>query len=263
MKTVVITGSTRGIGFGLADQFLARGCQVMVSGRTQETILQSVAMLEKKYGEGRIAGFPCDVSDFAQVQALWDAAITRFGQVDIWINNAGIGHNLTPFWEIQPELMKAVVSTNILGAMYGTSVALRGMLQQGSGALYNMEGFGSRGGRMLPGLTLYGASKAALAFLDQSLAEELKGKPVIAGSILPGMVVTDLLLNQRSGDPADWERSKVAFNALGDRVETIAPWVVDKILDNSKNGAYINWLTRFKVITRFMTAPLTKRKVID
>ena len=93
----------------------------------------------------------CDVTDYEQVQALWDAAVARFGQVDIWINNAGIANTLTPFWELPPSLMQSVVQTNILGSMYGTSVALRGMLKQGYGALYNMEGFGSRGKRLYPG----------------------------------------------------------------------------------------------------------------
>ncbi|RPJ36443.1 MAG: SDR family oxidoreductase [Chloroflexi bacterium] len=263
MKTVVITGSTRGIGFGLADSFLARGCQVMVCGRNPNTVEEAAARLTEKHGQESTAGVTCDVTDYEQVQALWDSSVARFGQVDIWINNAGLGNTLTPFWELPPSLMHSVVQTNILGSMYGTSVALRGMLKQGYGALYNMEGFGSRGKRLLPGLTLYGTTKAALAFLDRSVAEELKGKAVIAGSILPGMVVTDLLLNQRSGDPADWERSKKAFNILADRVETIAPWVVDRVLANNKNGAHIAWLNGMKIMGRFLSAPFHQRKLIQ
>lgn len=263
MKNIVITGSTRGIGYGLADAFLARGCRMMISGREQETVDQAVAALAQQYGQERVAGYPCDVTGYAQVKALWDAAAARFGAIDIWINNAGQGNLLTPFWELPPETMHAVVNTNVLGAMYGSKVALQGMLRQGSGALYNMEGFGSRGGRIQPGLALYGATKAALAFLDKSLAAELQGKPVTAGAILPGMVVTDLLLNQRHGDPADWERSKRAFNILADRVETVAPWIADQVLANTANGKYISWFSRGKILLRFLSAPFTKRKVID
>ncbi len=263
MKTVVVTGSTRGIGYGLADSFLAQGCQVVVSGRRQETVNQATASLSEKYRKERVYGHACDVSNYAQVQELWNAAGARFGQVDIWINNAGLGNTLTPFWELTPEQMELVVSTNVLGTMYGSKVALTGMIKQGHGALYNMEGFGSRGGRVLPGLTLYGTTKAGLAFLDKSLAAEMEGKPVIVGSILPGMVVTDLLLNQRRGKPEDWERSKRAFNILADRVETIAPWIVERVLANDQNGAHIAWLNGLKVMLRFLTAPFTKRKVID
>lgn len=262
MKTIVITGSTRGIGYGLADAFLQRGCRVVLNGRSQEAVDEAVLQLSKKYDLDRLAGFAGDISDYAQVQALWERAAGRFGQIDIWINNAGEGNTLTPFWELTPEKMQSVVHTNVLGAMYGSQVALRGMLAQGAGALYNMEGFGSRGTRVLPGLTLYGTTKAALAFLDRSLAAELRGKAVIAGSILPGMVVTDLLLNQRSGDPADWERSRRVFNILADRVEDISPWIAERVLANSKNGARISWLNGAKIAWRFLSAPITRRQVI-
>jgi NAD(P)-dependent dehydrogenase (short-subunit alcohol dehydrogenase family) len=263
MKTIVITGSTRGIGFGLAEAFLQRGCQVMVSGRAQQTVDQAAARLAQCYSPERIAGAACDVADYDQVEALWSAAAERFGRIDIWINNAGVGSLLAPFWELDPAVMEAVVRTNLLGALHGSRVALRGMLAQGGGARYNMEGFGSRGGRVMPGMALYGSTKAALAFLDRSLSAELAGKPVIAGSILPGMVVTDLLLNQRAGDPADWQRARRAFNILADRVETVAPWIAERVLANTKNGARITWLTGPKIMGRFLSAPFTRRRVID
>lgn len=263
MKVIVITGSTRGIGLGLADQFLARGCQVMVSGRSQEGVDQAVAGLAKQHGAERVAGQSCDVSDVAQVQALWDAAVARFDKVDIWINNAGQGNMLAPLWELDAELMRSVVDTNVLGTLYGCKVAINGFLKQGYGRLYNMEGFGSRGGGTVKGLTLYGTSKAALAFLDKSLAAELEGKPVSMGSILPGMVLTDMLLNQRSGDPAEWERSKWIYNILADKVETVTPWIADQVLKSQKNGAYITWLNGLKIMLRFLTARLSKRRVVE
>jgi NAD(P)-dependent dehydrogenase (short-subunit alcohol dehydrogenase family) len=263
MKTIVITGSTRGLGYGLAESFLARGCQVVISGRSQEAVEQSAAVLAKKHSDGSAFGHPCDVTDYAQVENLWSAAAARFGHVDIWINNAGIATTLTPFWELAPQQLRQVVNTNMTGTLNGCSVAVREMLKQGFGSVYIMEGFGSRGGRKLPGLTLYGASKAALGFLSDSLAKELEGKPVLVGSLSPGMVVTDMLLNQRSGRPADWERSKRAFNILADRVETVSPWLVEQILTNQKNGRRIAWLTGSKIMLRFLTAPFTRRNVID
>jgi short-subunit dehydrogenase len=127
-----------------------------------------------------------------------------------------------------------------------------------------MEGYGSRdSGRLVNGLALYGTTKAALAFLDTSLIEEVKGTPVIVGRLLPGMVVTDLLLNQRSGDPAEWERSKRVFNILADRVETVTPWLANQVLANQKNGVRISWTSGMKIMLRFLTAPFTRRKVID
>lgn len=267
MKTIVITGSTRGIGYGLAEAFLERGCQVVISGRKPETVEAAARKLAEKYLAGQVLGQPCDVSDYAQVVGLWDAAVANFGKVDIWINNAGQANTLTPFWDLTPEKMQSVVRSNMLGTMYGSKAALLGMFQQGYGALFNMEGFGSSGSRLQPGLTLYGTTKAALAFLDRSLAAELEkwsgSKPVTVGAILPGMVVTDLLLDQRTGNPEDWERSKKVFNILADRVETVTPWIADQVLAGQPNGKRLSWTSGGKIMLRFLMAPFRKRNVID
>jgi NAD(P)-dependent dehydrogenase (short-subunit alcohol dehydrogenase family) len=89
MKIVVITGSTRGIGFGLAEAFLDLGCAVVVNGRSQTSVDQAIQRLAVRHNTEQILGFAADVADLAQVEAMWSAAIDRFGQVDIWINNAG------------------------------------------------------------------------------------------------------------------------------------------------------------------------------
>lgn len=88
MKTLVITGSTRGIGYGLAMSFLSRGCQVVVSGRLQQSVDEVVAKLGTQFPAECILGQACDIANYKQVQALWDAATIRFGKVDIWLNNA-------------------------------------------------------------------------------------------------------------------------------------------------------------------------------
>ena len=262
-KNVVITGSTRGIGFGLAKAFLDRGCRVMISGRSAETVEQAVAQLAQGHDSLAVFGQVCDVSDYAQVQALWAVAVQCLGQVDIWINNAGMANLLTPFWDLDPAQMHAVVSANLLGVMYGSKVALLGMREQGFGSLYNMEGYGSRGKPMTRGMALYGSTKAAMAFLNDSLIDELRGSPIIIGCLRPGMVATDMLYNQRQGNPADWESSKRIFNILADRVETVAPWLVDRILANRKNGAQISWLSGPKILWRFLSAPFIHRKIMD
>ena len=260
MKTVVITGSTQGIGYGLAEAFLAQGCRVVVSGRTAEKVDKAVNSLAEKYALDLIAGVPCDVTDYAQVANLWTSTEDRFGRIDIWINNAGQGNAPMDFWDLDPDLIRSVTSTNITGAMYGAKVALQGMLKQGHGALYNMEGKGSDGSRT-PGLTLYGTTKYALHYLTKSLADEVKDTAVLVGTLRPGMVVTALLTDPFVGRPQEWERVKKIFNILADRVETVAPWMVAQILNNKRNGAKIIWMTKGKVLWRFMTAGLSKRDV--
>ncbi len=262
MKSIVITGSTRGIGYGLADSFLALDCGVTVSGRTLAGVEQAVARLSSKHETESAFGHPCDVTRFEQVQALWDAARSRFGKIDIWINNAGIGHSQADFWEHEPEQITAVVETNLVGAMYGARVALGGMLEQGFGSFYNMEGLGSDG-RRVEGLTLYASTKAGLRYLTDALVQETQGTPVVVGALRPGMVVTDLLTQQYEERPEDWESAKRIFNILGDRVETVTPWLARKVLANDKTGVRIVWLTRRKSIGRFLTAPFCKRDLFE
>lgn len=258
MKNIVITGSTRGLGFGLADAFLDLGCSVTVSGRTEEAVQRSVAELSAKYAAERLFGHPCDVTDYDQVQALWDAAQSHWGKIDVWINNAGISHQQKALWEHQPQELAAVVETNILGTLYGSKVALVGMLQQGSGSLYNMEGLGSDG-RRVQGLTLYGSTKSSIRYLCKALAEETKDTPVLVGALSPGMVTTDLLTAEYVNRPEDWERAKRIFNILADRVETVTPWLARQILANTKNGVRIQWMGRGKAMGRFLLAPFRKR----
>jgi NAD(P)-dependent dehydrogenase (short-subunit alcohol dehydrogenase family) len=192
------------------------------------------------------------------VQALWDATAAHFGRVDVWINNAGMAHAQTDFWEYEPDLLARVVRTNLLGALYGARVALAGMRAQGFGALYNMEGLGSDG-RYIEGLTLYGTTKYGLAYLTDALVKEVKGTPILVGALRPGMVVTDLLIGQYRDRPEEWERAKGIFNLLADRVETVAPWLADRVLANERTGVRFKWLTPVRTMTRFLSAPFHKR----
>ena len=261
-RSIVITGSTRGIGYSLADAFLQRGCSVAISGRTQEAVDEAVIKLGTRYDRENIYGFPCDVTDYIQVEQLWEKARIYFEGIDIWINNAGMAVPMMKFWELTPEQYDCVVRTNVVGTMYGTRVALRGMLAQGSGALYNLEGFGARGNRM-HGMALYGSTKAGVHFINQSLAGETEGTPVITGAIAPGMVITDMITRQFEGRKDEMEKSKRILNIIAERAETVAPVLVDKILKNQKNGATINYSSSTRMIVKFMTAPFNRRDLFS
>jgi NAD(P)-dependent dehydrogenase (short-subunit alcohol dehydrogenase family) len=258
MKNIVITGSTRGIGYGLAESFLNLGCRVMISGRKEPGVEKALAQLSSVYDTNRVEGYACDVTRFDQVQMLWEKARERFGKVDIWINNAGISHPQRDFWDAPPQELHAVVDTNITGVMYGAKVALRGMLEQGFGSLYNMEGLGSDG-RRVTGLTAYGSTKRLVRYLTDGLATEMKGSGVLVGALSPGMVVTEFLTGWYDKGSAEWERAKRVFNVLADKVETVTPWLAKEVLDNRKNGARIVWLGGGKVLFRFLVAPFRKR----
>lgn len=258
MKTVVITGSTRGIGFGLADAFLVRDCRVIVNGRSQENVDQSCAELAKNHEPDRLSGFAAAVTDPAQVEALWQFAAEKLGNVDIWINNAGLGHDTEPFWDIPSNEARNVIEANVLGSIYGAQVAMRGMTEQGYGQIYNMEGFGS-GGNIRYGMSLYGTSKAAVRYLTKAMVEETKGSNILVGSLSPGMVMTDMILDRFKDDPAALEKNKRIFNIIADNVENVSTWLVERILANDKHGAHLDYMPRAKMAGRFITAPFSKR----
>jgi NAD(P)-dependent dehydrogenase (short-subunit alcohol dehydrogenase family) len=257
-RSIVITGSTRGIGYNLAAAFLERGCAVTISGRAQESVNEAVTKLGVRYNSELIHGFHCDVRDYLQVQRLWENAKSHFGRIDIWINNAGIATPMMKFWELSPEQCDDVVQTNIIGTMYGTRVALNGMLEQGSGALYNLEGFGARG-RSMHGMTLYGSTKACVHFINRSLAQETEWTPVITGAIAPGMVITDMITRQFEGRAEELEKSKRILNIIAERAETVAPVLARKILENQTNGITIAYSSSARTVLKFLTAPFKKR----
>lgn len=259
-QTIVVTGSTRGIGRGLAAEFLRRGHQVVVSGRRPDAVSRAVQEL----GAGAaLLGQTCDVRDLGSVQALWDAAVSRFGRVDMWINNAAIATDRMRLDELPGEQMVATVDTNLIGTLFGCKVALAGMLKQGSGQVFTFEGFGSDG-MTSPGLCVYGSTKRAIRYLTEGLAKEYRGSPVLIGSLSPGIVPTDLLIySSRSQDAQEWARAKRMMNILGDKVETVTPWLAEQALANREQGANIAWLTRGKAALRFMTAPFNKRDIVS
>lgn len=255
MRHVVVTGSTRGIGFGLAVEFLRAGCKVTINGRSQESVDQAVNDL-MQYSSDAIQGFVADTENREELDKLWKDAERQFGKIDIWINNAGIDQTRKYFWELQDEDYEHVIQTNLLGTFYGSHVAFNHMLKQGYGQIFNMEGFGSNG-MMREKMTIYGTSKSAISYFTRSLAIEAKNTNIKVGTLSPGMVATDFL--RRSLD----EDNKKVFNILGDKVEPVAQFLTTKILENQENDAKIQWLTKPKIIWRFASSMFKKRDIFN
>lgn len=261
MANVVITGSTRGIGLGMASEFRRLGHSVVVSSRGDAAVERATVELKAAPGAGEVIGIACDVGDRAQVQALWDGAAKALGRIDIWINNAGLTGPKRPVSALTDAEIAPVIQANIWGMIHGTQIPLAGMEAQGGGKVFNFEGFGSDG-MTAPGLTVYGLTKRALTYFTKSVNKEIKGSPVLLGTISPGIVVTDLLEESKDEDPARWEKTVKMYNILADKVETVAPWLVAQVLAAEKPGTAIRWLTTPKAIWRFMSAGITGRKVM-
>ena len=208
------------------------------------------------------AGVSADISSREGIILLYDEAVSHFGRVDIWINNAGIGHEMRNAWELDYGELSQVFRVNIDGVVSGTIIPFLRMKEQGGGKIFNMEGFGSDG-FMLDGMTIYGTTKSALTYFTRSIAHEARGTSVQIGTISPGMVVTDMLLRTLSAGSPESLKKKKFFNIMADNVETVAPFLAEKILAATAQSPKIKWLTKPKMVGRSLMAPFRKRNLFS
>ena len=264
MKSVVITGSSKGIGWGLANVFLAEGCQVVISSFAREEVIAAHKAFAEKYGEDKVIWNECDVTKIEQVEQLWQDAVKAFGKVDIWINNAGIVNDIHPLWDVEPEEVSRVVNTNVVGTLYGVRVAMHGLMKQGHGALYNFYGFGSGDQKKPAGLTCYGSTKRAVRYITECLIEETKDSPILVGALMPGTVITDFIFKVlRSTHKEEYDQMVKGFNIGADSVEDVTDFLAKEVLKNTEHGAEINWLTEEKFMERLKDPYYQKRDIFS
>ncbi len=260
MSNVVITGSTKGVGRGLAEEFIKRGHNVAVSSRGSADVDRVVAELNA-VGPGGAIGTVCDVTNKAQVQHLWDHAVDAFGAVDIWINNAGRAISRFQVHELPEPDVHSLVDGNLKGTIFGSQVAIQGFREQGSGALYNMLGGSFDGKRLTPNMGVYSATKSGIWLLTKYLLEENRSRGIMIGSISPGMLITENWFDeQKAMNQDEWLKVKPILNILCDYVETSTPWLVEQILDNDRYGRRIAWMSTGKILKRFFDAKALGRK---
>ena len=262
MKTVVITGSSRGLGWELAKRFKKNGMNVVLNGINRDRLEKARQELEVVPGDGRVFACFGNVSNFTDLQTLIDKSVKEFGAIDIWINNAGVNQSMKPMWELSESEIEQILEIDLKGTVIGSKLAMARMVRQGYGAIYNIEGYGSNDAMML-GLNMYGTGKRAVTHFTRALAkesEELK-TGVLVGRLSPGVMITDFITNALGGEEKiDLpEKTKKFYNIVGDHPDVVADFLVREILKNTKNNVHIQWLTGAKVMWKFMTAPFNKR----
>ena len=253
---IVITGSTKGIGLGLATEFARQGHKVVISGRNKGVVEACVSSLSNM--PGKVYGCACDVSVYEQVKALWDFADQEMRGVDIWINNAGLARTVWPIVETPANEIHAMIHTNMLGMTYGSQVAAKGFLIKGRGKIFNMLGGGSDG-EIFPGMGIYGTTKRGLDYFTNALTKELKDSGIIVGKIRPGMIITEGVIREAKADLENFEKSRKTMNNLVDTIDNVAPFLVEKILNTEKTGTKIRWLNGQKIALRMLKARFKDR----
>ena len=202
----------------------------------------------------------CDVSELAQVQALADHAIQYFGRIDVWVNNAGLSGAYGPVVGLTPTDFEPVIRTNILGAYYGSWVAMRHFLTQRSGKLINILGRGERG--PVPMQAAYAASKAWIKNFSLSLAKETADSGAGVYLLSPGMMDTDMLLDIQvvSGYEGHLKAMPAVLRLLSQPPEIPARkavWLASNATDG-KTGLLVREITMGKMI-QFMLREVIRK----
>ena len=188
-QVIVITGGTRGIGASIAQTFDRLGARLLLIYRSNEKA--AINFLNKLDGDHQI--YQCDISDPEQVEELVDDIHQEFGQIDICINNAGVGFH-HPIDEVNykqwQDSWQQIMNVNLIGPSNMSYKVAQVMMSQGNGRIINVSSRGAfRGEPLMPA---YGASKAGLNSMTQSLAHALSQHNIFVGAVAPGFVETDM-----------------------------------------------------------------------
>ena len=188
-KVAIVTGASSGIGEASAKLFAEEGAQVVVGARRAAELNRLVGEIEAS--GGKAIALPGDVCDESYARALVHLAETTFGGLDIAFNNAGTIGEMGPTIEVSAASFVETITTNLVAAFLGAKYQLAAMLRRGAGSLiFTSSIAGHTVG--FPGVASYGASKAGLIGLMQSLAAEFGPRNIRVNAILPGAVDTPL-----------------------------------------------------------------------
>lgn len=185
-KTVLITGSSQGIGKVTAERFAADGARVVVSSRSQEKIDSVVADIEERDVPGEAIAVECDVRERDAVEALIEATVEEFGGLDVLVNNAGASF-MANFEGISENGWKTIVDINLHGT-YHCSQAAGEYMREDGGTIVNLASVAGTEGA--PYMSHYSAAKAAVVNLTRTLAFEWASDDVRVNCIAPGFVAT-------------------------------------------------------------------------
>ena len=185
-KTVIVTGSSRGIGFAVASAFAELNANVMMTG-TGESVHKACEELRKK--GFNVSSFAGDISDAATAQSLIDVTVDTYGSVDVLVNNAGITRDKLLI-RMEEEDWDDVLRINLKGTFLCTKAAIRLMMKKRSGRIINISSIVGLMGNV--GQANYAASKAGIIGFTKSIAKEFASRGITCNAIAPGFIETSM-----------------------------------------------------------------------
>lgn len=209
-KVVVVTGSTRGIGRGIAEEFAQSGAQVIIIGRTQSNVDEVVKNIS---AQGLAAdGFACNITDANDVQETINKILDKHKRIDILVNNAGVTRD-NLLLRMSESDWDEVITTNLKGVFLVSKVVSKVMLKAKQGKMINIASIIGITGNV--GQSNYAASKAGVIAFTKSLAKELASRQITVNCIAPGYIKTDMT-EQMTEEARDKIQKSIPINRLGE-----------------------------------------------
>lgn len=248
-KKVLVTGSTSGLGYGIAEAFIQEGSKVIINSGTEKNVKAAVKRLQEKYKNADVTGITADLTKLADVNRLYDEA-TRDGKLDVLVNNVGI-FPVVPFAEITDEQWFHIYDVNVMSNVRLCRKALPDMLKANSGKIILISS--EAGFRPNKDLIHYCVTKAAQLNLARGMAELTRGTKVTVNSVLPVTTWTEgiekYLTSIAKRDGVTLEQAKINYFKSGNdspsllqrflTVEEVAKTVIFAAYNDGINGSSI------------------------
>jgi NAD(P)-dependent dehydrogenase (short-subunit alcohol dehydrogenase family) len=199
-KIAVVTGGSRGIGFAVARALLAEGVRVSITGRRSDDLATARQKLESS--GGALETFTADVRRYADVEGVIAGTVSKFGGLDLLVNNAGVGV-FTSVADMSPQQWSDVIDTNLTGVYNACHAALPVLRQRGGGAIVNISSLA--GANPFAGGAAYCASKSGLNAFSEALMQEVRYDNIRVSYVMPGSVATKFTADDDESRGADWK----------------------------------------------------------
>jgi 3-oxoacyl-[acyl-carrier protein] reductase len=183
-KVVLVTGAGHGIGRAIAERFAAEGCKVVVNDVDPARVQEVIAAI----GGSPCLAYPADVSNSAQVQAMFDATLAKFGTLDVLVNNAGLINTTRHFLDGDETWWDRIQSVNLKGVFLCSHAAAKIMVRKHSGVIISMSSGGAT--KAHRGNVAYDASKGGIEAMTRAMAVDLAPYGVRVNAVVPGFIRT-------------------------------------------------------------------------
>jgi 3-oxoacyl-[acyl-carrier protein] reductase len=201
-KTAIVTGGSRGIGYAIARALVTGGANVVITGTRQDTLDEALLQLRGSAGQAaRIDAVRADVRQYGEVERMVTGTVSRFGGLDILINNAGIGM-FRSVADMSVDEWHAVIDTNLTGVFYCCHVAVPHLRARGESWIINISSLAGK--NAFPDGAAYCASKSALNQFSEALMQEVRHDGIRVSYVMPGSVSTDFGGRERGSAKSDW-----------------------------------------------------------